>query len=540
MALNLKLDAQPPINGLNMHKVKTPFDTLGNFLIKGNQGNEDQYLHVHDDFTLVFANKPLMEKFLQDNAKPKQLSQPPADPNAKPTDPNAKPDPNAPPAGGGRSMLPKPAYREMLADAGEREPEYQFVSFQGKQRPPPNPGRNPIPNPGRNPGVNPGFNPNPIVVPAPVPVPAPTPPPAPVPIPTIAAPVPGMSYLTVDPALKSVLDKVEVPNKPSLVVVGTFGRSHLAAEIGERAIGALLSGQRAQDPILSGFTDKFLKSKAEPFHDVKVMACSVTALSESKLGGVVALEGSAKLEETAQFFTGVLPEALKKTLDLEVSGVSTQPAANGNAGRDGGLSLNKADQTIVFAGEVALKEPAFNYLAYKLSEFIVQLKSRSQAADARSHVHELAAALQAYVKAKNAFPRGTAALTGDNALGNPPNTRVSWMAELLPYVGDGSFNVPVDPNLRWTEGSNFLAAQMVVPQFLARTTTDQPVQIHYPAIATPWPPRISSAWPASATTPPSIAPTKKTQPKQRTAASSATTASRNLPTSRTASTRRSC
>ena len=94
-----------------------------------------------------------------------------------------------------------------------------------------------------------------------------------------------------------------------------------------------------------------------------------------------------------------------------------------------------------------------------------------------SHVHELSAALQAYVKANNAFPRGTVIRPpeGDRKVGYPPAERLSWMVQLLPYLG---MDIHCKPNQSWSEGDNLRIAQVIVPEFLARHRADQPATVH--------------------------------------------------------------
>src|SRR5262249_932713 len=87
-----ELQAQPAVNSLNKYLVKARLGALGNFLAKGNVAHDEYFLHVYDDFTLVFASKPVMEKFLNDGAKPKPW----------PTDSTPSPNPNPNPNPGGK------------------------------------------------------------------------------------------------------------------------------------------------------------------------------------------------------------------------------------------------------------------------------------------------------------------------------------------------------------------------------------------------------------------------------------------------------
>lgn len=90
-----------------------------------------------------------------------------------------------------------------------------------------------------------------------------------------------------------------------------------------------------------------------------------------------------------------------------------------------------------------------------------------------SRLHELAAALKRYADKNGRFPRGTAdrKSTAERAfLPWPPNQRVSWMAELLPYLGQGEFAAlaeRVRPDASWGDKDNLVTAQTLIPYYLA-------------------------------------------------------------------------
>src|SRR5262249_12428752 len=133
----------------------------------GGVAHGESYLHIYDDFTLVFASKPVMEKFLQDGAKPKFLTQVPTEPATPPsTKPEGQPMPGGnpqeqPPKRGGKmSSAPRhpqdatePAVEVVAVDS-----DYQFVAFQGGQ---PGPDGQPGPKGQPEPGGKPNPNPTP-------------------------------------------------------------------------------------------------------------------------------------------------------------------------------------------------------------------------------------------------------------------------------------------------------------------------------------------------------------------------------------------
>ena len=85
--------------------------------------------------------------------------------------------------------------------------------------------------------------------------------------------------------------------------------------------------------------------------------------------------------------------------------------------------------------------------------------------------HQLAAALMAYVEKNGQFPRGTAARKSSDRETDFswPESRVSWMAALLPYLPDGSFGkLTVNPDKDWFHDENLAVARMIVPHYVVR------------------------------------------------------------------------
>jgi hypothetical protein len=90
-SLALAKGAKSPIEGREYFVIKGDLDPFSNYFLKG-QAERPMGLYVHDNNTLVLADLPPLEKFLQDKAQPKYLSELPT----------------APPAGGAGGMMGGP------------------------------------------------------------------------------------------------------------------------------------------------------------------------------------------------------------------------------------------------------------------------------------------------------------------------------------------------------------------------------------------------------------------------------------------------
>jgi hypothetical protein len=552
----LKLDPQATMSGKPVDLVKAHLDSLSTYLVKGNVPQDGCYLHMLDEYTLVFANKPVMETFLANKDKPEYY----LTPKPKPAPPPETKKPDKGPSKGPTTTTPpppatKPTNRPMsagphsssglatlenktvgdetpLEDAG-MEPGAGLVRYQkpeprakdkdsdpkpktttpGPMDPKPTDpdikgtktmttgpsGSNPAPGPS-------GSNPTPG-------------PSGPPPVPAGAA-----SWLTVKPALKNVLDKVERPNHSALFVVASSGDSPLAMAIGQRLLDLIPS---------NGFgphSDKVIRTRTETLRAVNWAALSLSTLYERQLLANVVIDGQveqkAEIEKAVRFVGALAPFFVKSALELDIHGLSeqgesepknpnnrpgpetgprigpmtggqtdgkTQPDANKN--KDGSLTL-RVENALVLTLDLNLEnKPAYSFILEKLGEFCVQLKSQTELIDPRSHVHQLAAALEAYVQDRKAFPRGTVDRpAGGRKVSYPPDERLSWMTELLtaksskqaPFLGHGSYSkLLFDPNQSWRDKPNVLLGMMIVPEYLARTKFDQVAQIRYGLTSAP-------------------------------------------------------
>ncbi|MGL4554396.1 MAG: DUF1559 domain-containing protein, partial [Gemmataceae bacterium] len=136
---------------------------------------------------------------------------------------------------------------------------------------------------------------------------------------------------------------------------------------------------------------------------------------------------------------------------------------------DGTLLVEREDRIVIATLELGLSNEAYTMMAPIASQAILGVKGVSDMASTRSRPHELAAALQAYAKDKNAFPRGTVdrPVTAERGFPWRPDQRLSWAVSLLPYLGPEYREWRLDPTLGWNEKTNLLFARRLVPQLLA-------------------------------------------------------------------------
>jgi hypothetical protein len=145
------------------------------------------------------------------------------------------------------------------------------------------------------------------------------------------------------------------------------------------------------------------------------------------------------------------------------------------------LTINLVDQT---ANSDFLNGP-FRHL-------VLRQKGYMDMASRQLRIHDLAAALRAYTESpphQGQFPRGTALREiPSSRYGRPypPDERVSWLVEMLPFLGaeqQALYQQRIDRNKSWRDPENSLAATTLVPQFLDPSYPENTWWVHYPGLA---------------------------------------------------------
>jgi hypothetical protein len=118
-----------------------------------------------------------------------------------------------------------------------------------------------------------------------------------------------------------------------------------------------------------------------------------------------------------------------------------------------------------------------------MSEFWV--RGRGVIATVPPTAHQLAQALVAYRDKNGGFPRGTFDRTVTSERQGrpwPPDQRISWMAELLPFLGYSEIYSKIDPQKSWRDDDNLLPAMSLIPQFIDGRDPNRNRYIRYPNV----------------------------------------------------------
>ena len=273
---SLQLEVHPPVNGMIAYSVKRDLDALGTLLVKANRPHDDLQMVMLDGQTLVFADPAPMKKFLDDKGHPALKSQPTE--VAPPTRPNPGPGGSMTPGPGG-SMMPRPGGSMGPPSAGSIPPP------SAGSIPPPSAGS--IPPPGGSGFPGPGGSMMPQGMGQP---------------PAGGAARRGRalvgSYLTIDPGMKAVFDRMEKSDEAILSAPSCPARTRWWATSAVSSRDGRRVGQTSKDTPSDDATRSLL-DKLKVFRPQDVSASwigfSLTAFSSDRIAGVVAVDMGSEL-----------------------------------------------------------------------------------------------------------------------------------------------------------------------------------------------------------------------------------------------------
>jgi hypothetical protein len=558
-ALGLVKDVKSPIGDYEFFTVTGDLDSFSRFILMGEKGKKALSFHLYDANTLVFADVGPMQKFLEAKRAPQFLSQAPA----SGSDQN-NPGTGAP--GGMPGMMPggnmppgkMPANPGNLPSAPGGQPSASgpgTTTPHGGQ-----PGDTPTPPsgqpsaPGGTPSGPPGVMP-PVAgqgggMPGGMPGGG---------MPfggNRATETPSSSYMTIKPALKLMMDRIEDAKTPGVLSV--------VQEV--HAEDALLKQAEQNEQFES------LLRMQQNLQELNIVGLSLQQLTTTKLTGAVGIE--FKTEEVAKAadkglkqVAPLLAGAIGQELGIKIkvgSGQGTgtgpgmmpggsgppggmgpgmgpggmygppggqtgpggaqygppQPGGSGPPGGmgpgmgpggmgpggmgPGGQPADKSDEpsstintvlkdnkSLIITVDLTLTQNASDKIVREAAQGVMRFKGQVDMSSGKSHLHDLAAALKAYTAKTGQFPRGTVDRPpGAERAGLPwpPNQRVSWMAELLPYLGGGEYDSlarQIKNDKSWREDENLLTATTLVPYFLAPDYPADTWWVTFPGVAAP-------------------------------------------------------
>lgn len=152
-------------------------------------------------------------------------------------------------------------------------------------------------------------------------------------------------------------------------------------------------------------------------------------------------------------------------------GLPGQPGGTGGGNNPSNISVSLIDKATILNLEILWNEERYKKTVLPLIVTAAnQLKGRMSVLSGETTWHNLAAAFPKLKTGNKPFPRGTMEreiVSERYGLAFPPEQRVSFLAELLPFIGRGGLrNTIQDKKFPWYAKENVAAAESWVPEFL--------------------------------------------------------------------------
>jgi hypothetical protein len=145
-----------------------------------------------------------------------------------------------------------------------------------------------------------------------------------------------------------------------------------------------------------------------------------------------------------------------------------QPGQNQQGPRSS-MTLNRQGRSIYFDFDLTMTERAYDQVYVLTESAVVRMKGMVDMADGQPRWHELAGT-STVLRKDGSYPRGT--FPRDEPVGSrlsrtwPPNQRVGWMVNLLPFLGQDELYQRIDKKKNWRDEENLKQGAVLIPQFL--------------------------------------------------------------------------
>lgn len=158
---------------------------------------------------------------------------------------------------------------------------------------------------------------------------------------------------------------------------------------------------------------------------------------------------------------------------------NSSPTDTLEPGQGGAFTVERSDEFIVITATV--KSSLADFIDKHMKSWMQQIRGSQEIASGKFRLGDLAASLDYYKNdlVRNnrtiSFPQGAYPRSFDAERGSrpyPASERVSFLRELLPYLGDERYFGMhkgidgIDPERSWRDGSNLSYARILVPHFL--------------------------------------------------------------------------
>jgi hypothetical protein len=149
------------------------------------------------------------------------------------------------------------------------------------------------------------------------------------------------------------------------------------------------------------------------------------------------------------------------------------------------VDLRQTGKTVAMTVDIKLEQKIYNQIFEELQPYLIRAQGELELATNQPQPHTLGSAMRRFAEQDKQLPRGTSKrkVTAARA-GRPwaPDQRVSWMAELLPYLGYERVYKRINFEKSWRDPENLNPAITLIPHFLEGKTAQKSGYIRYPGV----------------------------------------------------------
>jgi hypothetical protein len=144
------------------------------------------------------------------------------------------------------------------------------------------------------------------------------------------------------------------------------------------------------------------------------------------------------------------------------------------------------DKSVVFTLHVVLDDKSLPNLVRMADLMMLGLRGQLEVASGLGHRNSLARAVKKLGEQPGGFPPGLLPRKDASWTARDPEQRISWMAGLLPYLGQETlYNQYIKKDASWKDRANWMAAGTIIPEFLDPSYPEWARRAAYPGVPFP-------------------------------------------------------
>lgn len=306
------------------------------------------------------------------------------------------------------------------------------------------------------------------------------------------APPGSGSYATINPKLRAVLDRVE--SKPPILFsfalsVDSETRPNLElgpVPVGDTASVAAVSARiKEKINLVAAFDCRSDANAKTLWSALSALLKKVEALAKAAGIDVKVTQTRPREEEGGGQPGAREGRGAARPVRGGGGGGGPPPASKAEKKASAQLNLRMVERSVDVAAELDLTQEIYERLVKVIEPYLVRSQSEIEMTLAHPSTHELGGALRQYAVEHKQFPPGAVRRAPSPARANrpwPPDRRVSWMSELLPYLGFEGLYTQIKPQRSWQDPENMTPAVTVVPAFLDPANPHSSRYVRYPGM----------------------------------------------------------